>query len=256
MFRENTQHAQQSFLDSTASIAGRLKDRFEKSWSPLFYEHIFSQIDESPFSVPCSSTGAPNATVNVMLSLEIIKHMFDITDEDLMDRFCFDYQVGYAVGRREFAADGSICERTIYYFREKLYIYTMEHPEAEDLMFGQFKGLLKHFCEKTGQIMDEQRCDATMFMSSIKKSGRISLACDALAKGVRAIPAELLTESLLPVLGSEFKKEMLYKPKSEQSEGRLNQTRKCCAEALEVLNCLPDGAAQNERRILARLLGE
>jgi hypothetical protein len=56
------------------------QEKLAKSWAPLFYEHVYTQIDESPFAVLFKSTGAPNAPVNTLLSLEIIKHMKDITD--------------------------------------------------------------------------------------------------------------------------------------------------------------------------------
>ena len=257
MFRENKQHLQQSMLESTDWMDKGTKTIFDKSWAPIFYEQVFSQIDERPFSVLYSDVGAPNVPVNILLSLEIIKHMFDITDEDLLSRFRFDYLVNYAVGQGALG-EFSFSDRSLYYFRERLYIYTMEHPESEDLMFGQFKVLLKNFCDKTGQIMDEQRTDTTMFTSNIKKSGRISLAFDVLVKGVRAIPSELLSENLASVLKPGFKTEILYKSRSEQGESRLTQLLRLNQEALEILITLPDSDSKvvEAKRIMMRLMSE
>ena len=256
MFKENKRHQQQSLQETENWMKGSVKNKLNESWAPIFYEDVFCEIDERPFSVLySSSTGAPNAPVNVILSLEILKHMKDLTDIDMMERYRFDYLFNYAVGQRVLGEE-SISERAIYYFRERVYQYTMEHPEAEDLMFGQFKGLLGNFCKKTGQIMEEQRIDTTMFMSNIKKSGRISLAYDVLMKSVRKIPEGQMSESLREVLDPDFKTNMLYRTKAEQTGSRLDRVFNLCAEALVMLNTLPGEEAANEKRILTRLLEE
>jgi len=255
MFRENTQHLQQTLLDSSKWMDKRVRASLEKSWAPIFYEHVFLHINERPFAVLYSDTGAPNVPVNTLLSLEIIKHIFDITDLDLLDRYRFDYLVNYAVGQRTLGED-TFADRSLYYFREKLYTHTMEHPESEDLMFGQFKSLLESFCEKTGQIMGEQRIDTTMFMSNIKKAGRISLLFDVLVKGVRAIPRELLSENLKIVTQPGFKTEILYKSKGEQKESRLTLLLQLGREVLDILKTLPADENTEEKRILERLLTE
>jgi hypothetical protein len=256
MFRKNTKHEQQSFFESVNWMGKRAQKKLSESWAPLFYEHVFTQIDEAPFAVLfCEENGAPNAPINTLLSLEIIKHIKDITDQELMDQYNFDYLVNYAIGQRVLG-ESSIAERTLYYFRERLYAHTMEHPEAEDLLFGQFKHLLKQFVEKTGHIMDAQRIDTTMFMSNIKKSGRISLAYDVLMRSVKKIPAERLTPTLQEVRQPNFKTDLLYRTKSGQSESRLEQLLSLCREMLDLLEALPEDTMEQERRILRRLLDE
>ena len=255
MFRENTRHLQQSMVETTNWMDKRIKAALEKSWAPIFYEHVFMEIDERPFAVLYDEAGAPNVPVNIMLSLEIIKHILDLTDADLMDRYRFDYLVNYAEGQRTLG-ERTFADRSLYYFRERLYLYTMEHPEAEDLMFGQFKSLLESFWAKTGLLMNEQRIDTTMFMSNIKKAGRISLAFDVLMKSVRAIPSGMLSEGLKLVMKPSFKTELLFRSRSDQKESRLAQLLCLCKEALEILNTLPKSNAEEEKRILERLLSE
>ncbi len=64
------------------------------TWAPLFYEHVFCKIDEAPFScLYCLDNGRPNFPVNILLSLEFIKHMKDYTDEDILEQFRFNYQI-------------------------------------------------------------------------------------------------------------------------------------------------------------------
>lgn len=202
-----------------------------------------------------SETGAPNAPVNVLLALEIIKHMQDVSDEKLLEMSKFDYLVSYALGRRTLGEE-AIAPRTLYYFRERLYVHTMEHPESEDLMFGQFRILLDSFCAKAGQKMREQRIDTTMFMSNIKKAGRLALAFSVLQRGLHKIPNDNLTETLKEALSSDFSSKMLYRVKTEEKGSRMNQLLGLCGEALTILQELPEGAAADEIRILTRLLNE
>jgi len=53
----------------------RIKTKLDKSWAPIFYKYVFCNIDEKPFSVLYSNTGRPNFPVNILLSLEYIKHL-------------------------------------------------------------------------------------------------------------------------------------------------------------------------------------
>jgi len=64
----------------------------------------------------------------------------------------------------------------------------LKHPGEDDLIFTQFIVLLKEFAKTTGISLKDQRMDSTMFMSNIKKAGRLSLAFDVLIKTVKAIP--------------------------------------------------------------------
>jgi len=71
----------------------RIKEKLERSWAPIFYENVFCKIDENPFAVLYGTIGNPNFPVNILISLEYIKHMKDIHDSELMDEFYFDYLV-------------------------------------------------------------------------------------------------------------------------------------------------------------------
>jgi hypothetical protein len=229
----------------------KVKQKLEKSWAKVFYEHVFCQIDEKPFSVLYGTTGKPNTPVNILLSLEFIKHMKNITDLDLLDSISFDFQVNYAVGQR-ILGELYIAERTLYYFRERIYQYSIENPDQEDLLYGQFIKLLNEFAAKSKLKLGEQRMDTTMFMSNIKKAGRISLAFDVLAQAVRAIPEELRTEKLSLALESEFKTDTLYKAKAEESDNRLTLLLGLCREAVDLLETIPDRKDSRAARIARR----
>jgi hypothetical protein len=181
--------------------------------------------------------------------------MKDIPDTELMDDFYFDYLVNYAVGIRTLG-EKHLSERTLYNFRERIYKYSVENPGKDDLLFGQFITLLKVFAEKAGISLDEQRMDTTMFMSNIKKAGRIALAYDVLVKAVKVIPTGVATGNLSKVLEPEFKTDTLYRAKASESDTKLTQLLNLCKEALEILNTLPDASKSDEARILGRFIKE
>lgn len=255
MFRENSNH-QQTFFDSTDTMDPRVKERLDKSWAPVFYEHVFCQIDEKPFAVLYSDIGAPNFPVNIALSLEFIKHLFNYSDDELMDEFYFNYQVDYAVGIRHLGGL-NLAERTFYDFRARVYRYIIEHPDQEDLIFGQFLRLTKNFIKTAKLSSEAQRMDSTMFMPNIKKAGRLALAYDVLSKAIKAIPESQLPEDLKVVLTPNFKTEILYKTKSSESDGKMDQLLNLCLEAEHILEA---NAACNDKtdalRIIQRFIKE
>ena len=134
MFRKNHRHQQVSLFDSYAVMSTKTQKRLQEGWAPLYYEHVFKKIDESPFEVLyCSDNGRPNFPVNILLSLEFIKHFKGYTDEELLEQFYFNYQVNYALGLRTLG-ELYLAPRTLYEFRERVYRHAVEHPEESDLI--------------------------------------------------------------------------------------------------------------------------
>jgi hypothetical protein len=255
VFRENNDHNQQSLLDSTQWMNPRIREKLKKSWAPIFYEHVFCRIDERPFSVLYAEKGAPNFPVNILLSLEYIKAMKSYSDLELLDAFYFDYMVNYALGIKTLG-ELNLAERTLNYFRERIYQYCLENPDAEDLLFSQFTRLVESFATHAGIDTGQQRSDTTLFMSNIKKAGRMSLAYDVLIKAIKAIPEDKRTEDLSSVLKPDFKTDTLYRAKAQEADSRLEQLLNLCREALNILIDLPGTKALEEIRITKRFIEE
>ena len=254
MFRENTGHNQGSMIESTYWMNPRIREKLQKSWAPIYYEHVFCKIDEKPFAVLYSDVGRPNFPVNIAISLEFIKHFLNLSDDELIDNFYFNYLVNYAVGIRVLG-ELNLAERTIYEFRDRIYQHTLEHPAQEDLIFGQFIELVSTFAVTAGISMGEQRMDSTMFMSNIKKAGRLSLAFDVLIKTTKAIPEANQTDNLKSVHKPEFRTEMLFKTKASETESKLTIVLNLCKEAQEILKSL-NAKKSAALRIVTRFLSE
>jgi len=255
MFRINDKHLQQSLFETSRWMNPRVREKLEKSWAPLFYEHVFCNIDEEPFAVLYGDTGKPNFPVNILLSLEYVKHIKNCNDLELLDYFRFDVLVSHAVGIRALG-EMDLAPRTLYYFRERLYQYSIDNPDKCDLLFNQFISLLKDFAQKAAISFGEQRTDTTLFMSNIKKAGRISLAYDVLVKAVKAIPEEKRTDKLIAVLEDKFKTNVLYHTKSQDGDSKLTLLLQLCNEALLILESQPEMLQSEEVRILNRFLKE
>ena len=98
MFRKNT--AQQLNLDDpTITLPKYLRKNLEKSWAVPFNTYIFSNIQEERFSVLYSNeVSRPNAPINVLVGLLILKQNFGLTDEDAIGSLHFDMRFQFALG--------------------------------------------------------------------------------------------------------------------------------------------------------------
>lgn len=251
MYRQNHTNRQETLIDISAWMDKRTLKKLNESWAPIFYNEVFKKIDEEPFSVLYSETGAPNFPVNILLSLEYIKYMKHYNDLDLLEGYDFDYLINYAVGNKTLG-EKPLSERTLYNFRSRVYKYSMDNPGSDGILYGQFINLLGNFAEKSHISMKEQRMDTTMFMSNIKRAGRLTLAYDMLVKAVKAIPEDMRTDALAAALKPEFKTDTLYRTKPDGNSSKLDQLMALCKETYEILKGIPEAAETtvNMRRFL------
>ncbi len=255
MFKENKAHNQQVLFSSFTELHPKTQKKLENSWANTFYNNVFCKIDEKPFAVLYSpNMGRTNFPVNILLSLELIKHIFDYTDEILLDQYNFNYQVMFALGERNLG-ERYLAPRTFYNFRQRIYQHTIQHPKQEDLIFQQFKSLTDHFISLLGLDTRQQRMDSTFFMSNIKLAGRMSLAYDILVQALKACQEQELPEHLKEVLKPEFKTDLLYKTRSGQVSGRLQEMFDLSAELLDLVKG-KSYADSEEIALLKRFLDE
>lgn len=256
MFRKNYGHEQERLFSHYNDLDSRLQKRLLNTWAPVFYEHVFSQIDETPFAVLyCQDNGRPNFPVNILLALEFIKHWKDLTDEELLEQASFNYQVAFAIGLRDLGEE-YIAPRTLYEFRERVYRHVLKHGAEGDLIFDQFTKLTDHFFELTGVKTNEQRMDSTFVSPNIQKAGRLALAFDILFHAVQNCPKEILTESLQAVLTPTFKITLLYKTKASGTQSRLENLLELGNQLLLLVKEKKDIAASKSITLLARFIGE
>ena len=256
MFKENNLHLQQSFLTSREWMNNAVLARLLKSWASVFYNVVFSVIDEKIFSILyCQDNGRPNFPVNILLSLEYIKHLFDYSDAELVEQFYYNYQIAYALGINN-VGEINLAPGTLYEFRKRIYQYATDHPEDGDLIFKQFIELTKVFAKESDVSVDEQRMDSTMISANIKNAGRLALAFDVLEQTLKALPEELLTESQKEFLGDGYRNKLLYKCKGNQIVSKLQEILDTCTTVLDAVSNMPEILDLNEIKVLKRFIDE
>jgi len=95
-----------------------------------------------------------------------------------------------------------------------------------------------------------------MFMSNIKKAGRLVLAFDVLYKAVKSIPENHPTENLKEVLNPEFKTQTIYRSRPSENESRLDMLLNLCLEVRNIIENIPDIQDSDDLRTLNRFISE
>ena len=133
------QSQQLSLFDATSNLTEREKHLLEKSWAKYFAEHIFPEIDEAPFAVLYSDRPSRhNTPVNVIIGALILKEIFGLTDEELVDTLPFDIRYQYALHTTSFE-EQPLNGRTLGRFRarcnsyEELTLCSKSGPAYEEI---------------------------------------------------------------------------------------------------------------------------
>lgn len=256
MFRKNNSHQQERLFDDFQHLHSSQKKRLMASWAPLFYEHVFNQIDEAAFAVLyCSDNGRPNFPVNILLALEFYKHWRDLTDEELLEQAAFNYQVMYAIGLRDLG-EQYVAPRTLYDFRAKVYRHILDNGVSGNLIFSQFNSLTNHFVEETGAKTNEQRTDSTFVVPNIQRMYRVGLVFDMLYHAIDSCPEKFLPDSLKAVLKPNFKTTVLYRTRPSTAQERITGLLNLGQQLLNILKGHTEIANCESFDLLARLLKE
>jgi hypothetical protein len=186
MFRENQKHRQVSIYGVVHQFSAGMMKRLDKSWAPVFRKLVFEKIDERRYAVLYSTIESrPNFPVNIWVGLEILKWLFDYTDEELLDQFHFNLLCARALGQDNLG-DITLSERTIYYNRQRLLEY--ESKSGCNLLEEEFKALTDKTITKLKLNTKIQRMDSTMIGSCIKQMSRLELIARVLQNFYHDLP--------------------------------------------------------------------
>jgi hypothetical protein len=185
MYKANKRHLQPLLISNVNDLPEKKRKRLENSWAEDFYRDFFSRIDEDAFAVLyVDYPSRPNVPINWLIGLETLKSGFGWSDEELYDHFCFDLQIRYALGVHDLN-ESDFDLRTLYYFRERLSRYNLEH--GVNLFTKVFKNItdqqLTALKVKTGR----QRMDSTQIASNIMDMSRLQLLVEALQRMHRSL---------------------------------------------------------------------
>ena len=135
-----------NFDDSFNNLSDREKRFLGKSWAKGFADNIFPAITEERFAVLYSGGMAsrPNTPVNVIVGSLLLKEMFGLTDEELLESILFDVRFQYALHTTSFD-EQPYSDRTPSRFRERLQCYETE--TGIDLLAEEMKAMAEKICQ-------------------------------------------------------------------------------------------------------------
>jgi len=130
MFKQSPKYPQANLL---SSVDQHLDDRRKKAlhdpngWQNSFYREVFARIDESVFK-PLYDVhmGAPNAPVNQLVAMMILKDGMGFSDAQLFEACRFNLLYRQALGCVNLS-DPIPTESTYYKFRSDVEAYQREH---------------------------------------------------------------------------------------------------------------------------------
>lgn len=178
-FRINS-YQQISFTDSLGGLTSREQKALERSWAKVFAEDIFPAINEEPFKVLYSTNASrPNTPVNVCIGALIIKEIFAISDDEVVENLMLDPRYQYALHTTS-CEEQPLSDKTLSRFRKRCYDY--ESVYGVDLLHDCITGL----GTKIAKLMDIspriKRMDSMMIAANIRKLSRIELLYTCVSK--------------------------------------------------------------------------
>lgn len=249
-------HSQQlSLFDATSNLTEREKRLLEKSWAKYFAENIFPAIDEKPFAVLYSDRPSRhNTPVNVIIGALILKEIFGLTDEELVDTLPFDIRYQYALHTTSFE-EQPLNDRTLGRFRARCNSY--EELTGEDLIRDCIIKLSSGMATMMKLNTGIRRMDSLMVASNIKKMSRLELlyTCVAnLANLMKKLEDPALPDTLSHYTEADDHNRVLYHNRSEDTESKTDQVLKDAALIISACGSRYD--EYSEYQLLLRALRE
>ena len=226
----SNQSQQISLFDATLNLTVREKRLLEKSWAKCFAENIFPKIDEEPFFVLYSDRPSRhNTPVNVIIGALILKEMFGLTDQEIVDTLPFDIRYQYALHTTSFE-EQPLNERTLGRFRARCNSY--EEMTGIDLIHDCIVKLSSGMADMMKLNTGMRRMDSLMVASNIKKMGRLELlytCVSNLARLMKNLNDSALPEGLLHYTDDDDHNKVLYHNRSEDTDSKTEQILKDAA---------------------------
>lgn len=222
-FKSNSSQ-QLSFNDTLWGFTSREKKALEKSWAKPFAEEIFPAIDEERFSVLYSNKASrPNTPVNVIIGALIIKELFDLSDDDIVENLMLDPRYQYALHTTSFT-EQPMSDKTLSRFRKRCYDYESTH--GIDLYRDCVKDLSGKIAKLMGVSGQVRRMDSMMVEANIRNLSRTELIyrCNAaMAKRISKENADNIPEELKHYLDNNDFNRLFYRRRSSCTDEVITQ---------------------------------
>lgn len=177
---------QLSLDDITYKMTDRELRALNKSWAKTFADELFPAINEEPFRVLFSDRTQcrSNTPINVCIGALIIKEMFQISDDEVIENLMLDPRYQYALHTTSFA-EQPLSDKSLSRFRKRCYEYERLH--GIDLIHECITELSAQIAKVMGITPKLRRMDSMMIEANIRILSRTELLYTCVSKLVRYI---------------------------------------------------------------------
>ncbi len=241
--------------DSLCGLTAREQKVLEKTWAKIFAEDVFPNIDEERFSVLYSDKASrPNTPVNVIVGALILKELFGLSDDEIVESLMMDIRFQYALHTTSFE-EQPLSDRTLSRFRSRCYSYETIH--GVDL----YKDCVTDLASSLAKLMHIggriRRMDSTMIEANIRKLSRMELLYTCNAKLVKYLSKNAKYINLIGLehyLDPNDYNKVIYHSRTEDAGERMATL----LEESDMLAVLCDGEFDDvtEYQLFARCLSE
>lgn len=254
-FRTNSSQ-QFSFIDSASGLTKREQKVLDHSWAKIFADEIFPAIDEERFRVLYSTRSQSrfNTPVNICVGALIIKELFQVSDDDIVESLMLDVRYQYALHTTSYE-EQPLSDKSLSRFRKRCYDYEAAHNV--DLLHDCVTDLGNKIAKMMKVSPRIRRMDSMMIEANIKKLSRAELLYTCVSKFVTFLHKngyDILLEGMEHYYdSSDFNKTFYYSDSSKTDD--------CIAAILKDADKLLDICGQDfddvtEYRLLVRCLSE
>lgn len=196
----------------------------ERSWAKYFAENIFPGIDQIPFSVLYSDRPSRhNTPVNVVIGALMLKEIFGLTDEEIVDTLPFNIRYQYVLHTTSFE-EQPLNDCTLGQFRARCNSYEKMTgiDLTRDCIINPSSSMATMMKLNTGT----HRMDSLMVASNIKKMRRLELLYTCVAnfsKLMKKLKDPALPKSLFHYTEDDDHNRVLYHNRSEDTVSKTAQ---------------------------------
>lgn len=169
----------QSMLFETSNLLpAEKRARLDKTWAQVYRERALPLIKEEPFApLFDADNGRPNSPVQVVVSVLILKEMYNLTDDEALEQI--EYSLLWQHALRLTPESAHLCQKTLHNFRVKL----IEHDAAR----LAFEVVTAEIIKALGTRVSRQRLDSTHILSNFAILTRLGLFCETLRVALAAL---------------------------------------------------------------------
>jgi transposase len=154
------------------------RGRLERSWAHAYRRDALPLIDEERFAKYFDEgNGRPNKSVRLVMSVLVLKEVFNLTDAEALEQLEWNTAWHYALDL--LPEEAHTCQKTLHNFRVKLL--------GDDQGAGFFESTTARLIEKAGLSTRRQRQDSTHILPCIKLLTRLGLFVSTITKFLEAL---------------------------------------------------------------------